>query len=144
LAASYETTGKFGELAAQAMMQAQDTILKAVATYFTGERRRRPLLDSAPAMKQSIGKDVKAGRITPQQGQQSIARLNDAVTDAFKSSGVKTLLDHPEISNAVKSAARTGAKLSATHGGSKVEIGGLPAIPAMRLMRSRTVAGPGS
>ena len=126
LAASFDTTSKFGDLAAQAMMQAQDLIAKAVMTYFTGGLGAASFLDSAPGMKQSVGKDVKAGRITPQQGQQSIARINDAVTDAFKSSANKTLFDQPEISEAIKAGARKGAKVSATHGGSKVDIGEAP------------------
>jgi hypothetical protein len=128
LASSFETTSKFGDLAAQAMMQAQDLIAKAVMTYFTGGLGAASFLDSAPGMKQSIGKDVKAGRITPQQGQQSISRINDALTDVFRSSGSgnRTLFDHPEISEAVSAAASKGAALSATHGGSKVEIGEAP------------------
>jgi lipoprotein-anchoring transpeptidase ErfK/SrfK len=126
LAASFDTTSKFGDLAAQAMMQAQDLIAKAVMTYFTGGLGAASFLDSAPGMKQSVGKDVKAGRITPQQGRQSIARINDAVTDAFKSSANKTLFDQPEISEAIKAGARKGAKVSATHGGSKVDIGEAP------------------
>jgi hypothetical protein len=125
LAASFETTSKFGDLAAQAMMQAQELIAKAVMTYFTGGLGAASFLDSAPGMKQSVGKDVKAGRITPQQGQQSISRINDALTDVFRSSGSgnRTLFDHPEISEAVKAGARKGAALSATHGGSRVDIG---------------------
>jgi hypothetical protein len=127
LTSSFETTSKFGDLAAQAMMQAQDLIAKAVMTYFTGGLGAASFLDSAPGMKQSIGKDVKAGRITPQQGQQSIARLNDALIDTIKSGEVRTLFDQPEISEAVKAGARKGAKVSATHGGSKVDIGEAPA-----------------
>lgn len=127
LTSSFETTSKFGDLAARAMMQAQDLIAKAVMTYFTGGLGAASFLDSTPGMKQSIGKDVKAGRITPQQGQQSIARLNDALIDTVKASGVRTLFDQPEISEAVKAGARNGAKVSATHGGSKVDIGEAPA-----------------
>lgn len=128
LAKSFETTSQFGQLAAQAMMQAQDTIIKAVATYLTGGAAAGSFLESAPAMKKSVGKDVQAGRMTPQQGQQSIARITDAVTDVMKSSGManRTLFDQPEISDAVKAGARKGAAVSATHGGSRVEIGEAP------------------
>jgi hypothetical protein len=126
LASSFETTGKFGELAAQAMMQAQDTIIKAVATYLTGGAAAGSFLDSAPGIKQSIGKDVKAGRITPQQGQQSIAKLNDALVDAFQPNGNQTLFDHPEVSDAVNAGVNRGASLSLTHGGSRLDIGEAP------------------
>jgi hypothetical protein len=51
LAASFDTTGKFGELAAQAMMQAQELIAKTVMTYFTGGLGAASFLDSAPGMR---------------------------------------------------------------------------------------------
>jgi hypothetical protein len=123
LASSFDTTTKFGDLAAQAMMKMNDMVAKAVMTYFTGGLGAASFLDAAPGMKESIGKDAKTGRITTGQAQESISRLNNALTDAFTSSGNRTLFDHPEISNAVKAAARKGASLSASHGDSKVDIG---------------------
>jgi hypothetical protein len=126
LAASFDTTTRFGDLAAQAMMKMNDMIAKAAMTYFTGGLGAASFLDAAPGMKESIGKDAKAGRITTEQAQDSISRLNNSLTDAFKSSGNRTLFDHPEISDAVKAGARKGAALSATHGDSRVDIGESP------------------
>jgi len=108
---SYESTNKFGELTAGLLGKAAD----AVAAYYTG--------GASVAAKAAIGKDAAAGRITKAQAQQSIAKVNDAVTDNLFSTPAKSLLENRDVSAVVSAAALGGAPVSVSKGDARIDVG---------------------
>jgi len=116
---SYATTTKFGESAAEITKQMNELAAQAVMTYLTGV----PMLGGAQKAKESIGKDAAAGRITPDQAQRSIAKVNDAMADSLGVSQFRSVLEHPEVAAAVGAAAERGAPLSIAKGDTRVDVG---------------------
>lgn len=123
LAQSYSTTTKFGELAADITKQMNELAAQAVMTYLTGV----PMLGGAQKAKESISKDAAAGRVTTDQAQRSIAKVNDAIADSVGVSKFRSVLDHPEVAAAVSSAAERGAPLTVAKGDTRVDVGPSPA-----------------
>lgn len=112
---SFESTNKFGELAAGLVQQAAE----AVAAYYTG---------GASELKKVIGKDAAAGRITKEQAQKSIGRINDVVADAVLPSPTRTILENPDISAVMSAAAERGAPVTVAKGDTRVDVGA-PTLP---------------
>jgi hypothetical protein len=81
------------------------------------------MLGGAQKAKESIGKDAAAGRITPDQAQRSIAKVNDAMADSLGVSQFRSVLEHPEVAAAVGAAAERGAPLSIAKGDTRVDVG---------------------
>jgi hypothetical protein len=127
LAQSYSTTTKFGELAADISKQMNQLAADAVMAYFTGGTSM--IGGAAQKAKESIGKDAAAGRITTDQAQRSMAKVNDAVADSLGVSPFRSVLEHPEVAAAVSSAAERGAPLSVEKGDTRVDVGrSLPSL----------------
>ena len=121
---SFATTTKFGESAAEITKQLNELAAQAVMTYLTGV----PMLGGAQKAKESIGKDAAAGRITADQAQRSIAKVNDAMADSLGVGQFRSVLEHPEVAAAVSTAAERGAPLSVAKGDTRVEVGPAPSL----------------
>lgn len=129
LAQTYAATTKFGELAAEALMQEKEMAAKALAAYFGGV----PIMDSGPKVKDSIAKDAAAGRITTAQAQDATAKVNDAMAEAL-SPRPSWPAESGDITAAIANASKRGAPISVSRGDSRVDLGAsapeAPSAPA--------------
>lgn len=126
LSQSYSTTTKFGELAADITKQLNELASKAVMAYLTGGASALTDLGGASSIKSAIGKDAAAGRVTPEQAQRSIAKVNDALADALSPAKSQSVLEHPEVAAAIGAAADRGSPLSVAKGDTRVDVGSSP------------------
>src|ERR1700685_805630 len=97
LAQTFATTTKFGQEAAEITKQMNQLAADAIMAYFTGGTS---MIGGAQKAKESIGKDASAGRITTDQAQRSIAKVNDALADSVGVSPFSSVLEHPEVAAA--------------------------------------------
>lgn len=117
LNASFETTQKAYEIATNAMIEGA----KAAASAYA----QAPIGDVSK-LKSAVSKDVKAGRVTPEQGRATIAKINDAVADGLGGKTPSGLFDNPDVTSAISAAAVRGASLSMEQGNAKVDVGMAP------------------
>jgi hypothetical protein len=117
LQGSFETTQAAYEIASNLLMKG----IQAAASAYTGV----PLVD-AEKVKASVGKDVKSGRMTREQGQDTVTKINDTLIDQLGGSKIKSLLEQPEVSAAVGMAADKGAPMRLERGDTMVELGAAP------------------
>lgn len=143
LSTTFGTTQRFGELGAELskkQLQAAIDAMKMVVSAYTGVPI--PLgsggdeSNSPSSIRDNVTKDAKAGRISKEQAQATLDRLNNALLDGVSRKSSDPL-DHPELSNAIGNAGDRGAPLSVTRGGTKVDIG-TPADPPTRSQYRRT------
>ncbi|PPE74649.1 hypothetical protein C3942_07760 [Solimonas fluminis] len=109
LEGAFNGAGKFGEMAAGLMGQ-------------------KMLIDHAEKIKGSINKDAAKGRVTPEQAQRSLSKLNDALSDLPADPRSNPLLDNPNLGNAIDAASRRGESVRVARGDSSIDIGG-SAVP---------------
>lgn len=113
---------KMTEQIAELNQQALDTVASLVATYMTGI----PVMAGGPKVKESIGKDAAAGRISPEQAQELINRVNNAMVDALNVGKSNPVLSHEGVAAAINAAAERGAPLKVKKGDVEVETGDPP------------------
>lgn len=130
LADSFATTRRFGEMTTELITKAAEL----VASVYTG----RPLMSDPKSVKESIGKDAAAGRITPDQAQDAIAKVNEAMADNLSVRKNANLLEHPEVSAAIGSAASRGAPISLKRGDTQVKVGLSPQVATPQTDADRT------
>lgn len=127
---TFATTQRFGELGAELskkQLQASMDAMKMIFSAYTGVPI--PLggdsdTPSSPAaVRDTIKKDAKSGRISKEQAQTALDRLNNAMIDGVSPKASYDLLDHPELSSAIGSASERGTPLSVSRGDTKIDIG---------------------
>jgi hypothetical protein len=126
LAQTFATTTKFGESAAEITKQLNELVAKAIMAYFTDGASLLTDTGSAAKVKDSIGKDADAGRVTPEQAQNSFAKVNDALADSLAPTRIQSVLQHPQVAAAIGAAAERGAPLTVSKDGTRVDIGSSP------------------
>ncbi|BEV12062.1 hypothetical protein ATDW_25580 [Asticcacaulis sp. DW145] len=125
LGQSFATTTRFGELGAALSEKQLDMAMEAMKMVFTAYTGV-PLpstSDSASSIKDSIGKDAAAGRITKEQAQSAFAKVNDVLADSLGPKAAQSILQSPEIASAIGTAAERGAELTVSKGDARVDIG---------------------
>jgi hypothetical protein len=127
---TFATTQRFGELGAELskkQLQASMDAMKMIFSAYTGIPI--PLggdndTPSSPAgVRDTIKKDAKSGRISKEQAQTALDRLNNAMIDGVSPKASNDLLDHPELSSAIGNAGERGTPLSVSRGDTKIDIG---------------------
>jgi len=113
---SFETTQHAYEIASKTLIEGAKTVLSAYTSGLTSP-------GDASNIKSSIGKDAKAGRITKEQAQSAISKVNDALAETVGKKEPVGLLDHPEVSSAIGAASDRGSPISLDRGGERVEVG---------------------
>jgi hypothetical protein len=126
---SYATTTKFGEMATSLNMKQHEIagdIVKAVVSYYTGvpiPPGSSGSSQSGRELKESINRDAASGRISSEEANAAISKINDAMLSELTGGKPTSPLDKPEITSAIGAAAERGAPFSVSKGDTKVDVG---------------------
>ncbi|MBB6560017.1 hypothetical protein HNP48_002689 [Acidovorax soli] len=130
LADSFATTQAFGSLAAQLQMKAMELIATALGGV--------PVSSDPAKVKESIGRDAKAGRITKEQAQNAIAKVNDSMAENLAAQRNSDVLNYPDVAAAIATGVERGSALSLRRGNTSVEVGESRSAPEEQITPVRT------